>query len=117
MNDATWNLLRTNRTIDLTTIGARSGRPSRIEIWAWWFEERYIITGTPGRRDWMANVRANPHVIVHARGHDITGRAAVVTDEDFRLRFFTHGETRWYSTQSELDRLVTRAPMIEIRFD
>ena len=117
MNDATHRLLQTTRTIDFTTIGARSGRPSRIEIWAWWFEERYIITGTPGRRDWMANIRANPAVIVHVGDHDVPGRAQLVTDEEFRHRFFTNGQASWYSTQSELERLVTRAPMIEIHFD
>jgi len=27
--------LRRNRTIDITTTGAKSGRQRRIEIWAW----------------------------------------------------------------------------------
>lgn len=117
MNDATREMLQTTRTIDFTTTGARSGRPSRIEIWAWWFEDRYIITGTPGKRDWMANIYADSAVTVHIGGHDLAGTAVVVDDPDFRRRFFTDGKTRWYSTQAELDRLVARAPMIEVVFD
>ena len=116
MDDATLELLRSTLTIDLTTIGAKTGTPSRVEIWAWWFEGRYIITGTPGPRDWLANVTANDSVVVHVRGIDLSGRARLVKDREFRRRFFESSETRWYSTQAQLDSLVTEAPMIEIVF-
>ena len=52
--------LARNRTIDITTIGAKSGRPQRIEIWAWVADGVVYLTGTPGRRDWYANLKANP---------------------------------------------------------
>lgn len=35
------------RTIDLTTIGRRSGRLATIEIWWFHFEGRFIVTGPP----------------------------------------------------------------------
>jgi deazaflavin-dependent oxidoreductase (nitroreductase family) len=110
------------RTIDLTTIGRRSGRPATVEIWWFHFEERFIVTGTPGRRDWYANVLSNPTVVVQARTDrsrttsDYPGVATVVSDEAFRRRFFTDGATRWYSTESELEALVKTAPMIQIDF-
>lgn len=107
--------LSTTRTIDFTTFGARSGNPSRVEIW--WFEVdgHLIITGTPGPRDWLANVRANPNVLVHVNGFDIEATAVEVVDEEFRRAVFEQPDTRWYSSQAELERLVSEAPMIEIR--
>ena len=38
-------------TIDITTIGRRSGLPRRVEIWMMDVDGRFFITGTPGRRD------------------------------------------------------------------
>ena len=107
------------RTIELTTFGRRSGRPSRIEIWWFRFEGRFIVTGTPGRRDWLANVRATPAVIVHAAGTDLPGTATEVRDIADRRRFFdqTQTEVGWYRTQAGLDQLVSDAPMIAIIFD
>ncbi len=111
--------LASSRTIDLTTTGRRSGRSARIEIWWFYFEERFIITGTPGRRDWFANVQADPAVTVHVNGASYPGRATVVGDRALRRRFFesSSAEVRWYGSQAGLDRLVEAAPMIEIRFD
>lgn len=103
--------------IHLTSTGARSGRPSRIEIWAWWFEDRYLITGLIGKRDWMANVTAKPSVTVHLRGYDLPGTATSIDDVDFKRRFFTTSDSAWDSSQSELEHLVDQAPMIEIVFD
>lgn len=102
------------RTIDLTTYGRKSGRPRRIEIWWFRVNGRFIITGTPGRRDWLANVRANPAVIVHVDGRDIETTVSVIDDRDQRLEVFNEPTTRWYSTQTQLDRLLDEAPMIEV---
>ena len=109
--------LARHRTIDLTTIGRRSGRPSRIEIWWFRVDGRFVITGTPGPRDWYANVLANPEVIVHVSGQDIPARAVPVRDLPTRAGVFDDPTTRWYSTQSERQRLIDQAPMVEIVFD
>jgi len=102
------------RTIDFTTIGRRSGEPTRIEIWWFHVDGRFIITGTPGRRDWLANVAADPAVIVHTPLGDHQGTASIVDDLEFRRRVFTDPAIGWYSTQAELETLVATAPMIEI---
>jgi deazaflavin-dependent oxidoreductase (nitroreductase family) len=102
------------RTIDLTTFGRTSGEARRIEIWWFHVDGRFIITGTPGRRDWLANVKANPSVVIHVDGRDIETTATVIEDRQRRLEVFSKPETRWYSTQAELDRLVAEAPMIEV---
>ena len=48
--------------IDMTTIGRRSGRPRRIELVFHNIDGMIVISGSPGRRDWYANVVANPAV-------------------------------------------------------
>ena len=103
-------------TVDLTTIGRRSGEPRTVEIWWFRVDERFIITGTPGRRDWLANIRANPAVTVSVNGDPYRGTAVEITDQDFKRRVFTDPRISWYRTQADLDRLVATAPMIEIRF-
>lgn len=109
--------LAATRTVDLTTIGRRSGVPARIEIWWFHVDERFVITGTPGKRDWYANVLANPAVTIHAPFGDFSGRATIVEDADFRRRVFTDPAIGWYRTQSELQKLIQSAPMIEIDLD
>ena len=105
------------RTIDLTTIGRRSGQPRTIEIWWFHVDGRFVITGMPGQRDWLANVRANPDVTISTNLGDFAATAVEVADPDVRRRVFTHPEVGWYATQAELDRLVVDAPMVEIHFD
>ena len=102
------------RTIDLTTIGRQSGLPRRVEIWWFRVDGRFVITGTPGKRDWLANVLAEPAVIVHADGMDIEATVSLIEDRDFRHRVFTQPETSWYTTQEQLDDLVDTAPMVEV---
>ncbi len=106
--------LARTRTIDVTTVGRRSGEPTRMEIWWFHVDGRFIISGTPGPRDWLANVRANPTVTVHTPHGDFPARVSEVDDHDFRRRFFTHPDVGWYRSQAELDRLVAQAPMIEV---
>jgi len=109
--------LAATRTIDITTIGRKSGYPARIEIW--WFRvgSAFYITGTPGPRDWFANLRADPTIIVHAPDGDFAGRATVVSDLGTRRTVLTDPQLQWYQSQSELDRLVSDAPMILLELD
>ncbi len=58
-------LLNTVETVDITTTGRLSGEPRRIEIWMYAIAGRYIITGTPGPRDWYANLMAEPGMTLH----------------------------------------------------
>ena len=109
--------LARTRTVDLTTIGRRSGAPRTVEIWWFHVDGRFIITGTPGRRDWLANVRANPNVVISAPFGSFDGTATEIDDAEFRHRVFTDPQIGWYRTQSELDRLVDTAPMIQVHFE
>jgi deazaflavin-dependent oxidoreductase (nitroreductase family) len=111
--------LRDDPTVDITTTGRRSGQPRRIEIWMLDVNGRFFITGTPGRRDWLANVIANPDLMVHLKrqGHlDLQARARPVEDDDIRRLVLEHLNARWYRTQAPLDELVATSPMIEVTF-
>jgi deazaflavin-dependent oxidoreductase (nitroreductase family) len=118
-SDATPGLaqLASHLTIDLTTVGRRSGAPSRIEIWWFHVDGRFVITGTPGRRDWYANVLANPEVVIHVAGWDLPATARPIRDPEIRAGVFDFPSTRWYSTQAQRQRLIDEAPMIEIVFE
>lgn len=106
--------LASHQTVEMTTRGRRSGKPRRIEIWWFHVDGRLIVTGTPGKRDWLANLRADPNLTIHVDGRDLSGSATLVDDRTLRHRVFTAPETSWYSTQTELEHLVDEAPMVEI---
>ena len=108
-------------TIDLTTTGRRTGEPRRIEIWMLKIGERIVITGTPGPRDWFANLVADPACIIHLKERvraDLPATATPITDPDLRTEVFEHIEATWYRRQGEdLETLVAEAPMVEILID
>ena len=114
--DLDLDALAGHQTVDLTTIGRKSGKARTVEIWWFRVDGRFVITGTPGRRDWLANVQANPNVEIAVGGQTIPATVSPVTDVVFRRRVFTDSKTRWYQSQAELDRLVATAPMIEVTF-
>lgn len=114
LQPSTIRSLAATRTIDLTTIGRRSGEHRTVEIWWFHVDDRFIVTGTPGRRDWLANVRTDNSVLITTSFGEFTGNAVEVGDKDFRRRVFTDPMTSWYKTQEELEQLVVTAPMVEI---
>jgi deazaflavin-dependent oxidoreductase (nitroreductase family) len=112
--------LRDDPTIDITTTGRRSGEARRIEIWMLDVDGRFFITGTPGRRDWLANLIADPSLIVHLKRHahrDLAARAVPVTDAATRHAVLEHLSARWYRGQAPIDELVAGAPMVEVTFE
>lgn len=72
-----------DRTVDIMTIGRRSGQPRRIEIWFHNLDGRIYISGLPGRRGWYANVVAHPDFVFHLKETaqaDILAHAHPITD-------------------------------------
>jgi deazaflavin-dependent oxidoreductase (nitroreductase family) len=63
----------------LTTVGRRSGRPHRIEIW---FAARgrrmYLMSGDRDQADWVRNLQANPGVTVELGGETHAGVARIL---------------------------------------
>ncbi len=107
-------------TVDITTTGRRSGEPRRIEIWMLAIDGQFFITGTPGRRDWLANLAADPRLVVHLKRRanaDLPATATAVTDSSIRRRVLEHPSAHWYRGQTPIDELVANAPMVELTFE
>ena len=117
--DVVHDELRDDPTIDITTTGRRSGQPRRVEIWMLDVDGRFFITGTPGRRDWLANLTDHPDLVVHLKRQaqvDLPARAEVVSDPVTRRRVLDHLSARWYRGQAPVDDLMARSPMVEVTF-
>ncbi|HEX9258908.1 MAG TPA: nitroreductase/quinone reductase family protein [Acidimicrobiales bacterium] len=117
MDDAVRHALENDLTVDITTTGRRSGEPRRIEIWMLGIDGRLFITGTVGQRDWLANLRADPHLTVHLKQRvkaDVPCVAREVTDEATRRMVLEHIAADWYRDQEPLDDLLALAPMVEL---
>lgn len=90
-------------------IRRRSGIPRTVETTYVWDGGRHLVlSGYPGKRDWVANMKANPLLTVHTvegeTCYDIQGKARVLRDRDERtpllLNFIEHwakrpGYPRW----------------------
>ena len=133
-------------TCDITTIGRRSHAPRRIEIWYFvaprWTDDEpagasqggstgdraaapldgsaVYITGTPGPRDWLANVRADPRMTFHVKegAHaDLPAIATEITDPEQRRRLMMHirDTEQWYVDQGHsLDAWIAGSPLIRV---
>jgi deazaflavin-dependent oxidoreductase (nitroreductase family) len=123
MDDSIRRALANGLTCDITTTGRISGKPRRIEIWYFILDERVYITGTPGPRDWYANLLAQPHFVFHVKEGarvDLSARAMLITDPIERRRIM--GELMrnndWFRSQSfDLDAWVASSPLVEVEFE
>src|SRR5215216_7599989 len=91
MDDHVRDALANDRTIDITTIGRNSGLPRRIETWFYRVDDQIYLTGSPGRRDWYANLLANPDFTFHLKqsvAAALPARATPITDPEERRAIF-----------------------------
>lgn len=105
--------------IDITTTGRRSGRPRRIEIAFFNVGGRVYITGTPGTRAWLANLKADPRLTFHRkRGPtaDLPATARIVTDQAER-RAVAEAACRAWNRPGQVDGFVAGSPIVEVLFD
>ena len=113
--------LASDLTIDITTTDRISGTPRRIEIWFHRSGGRYIITGTPGRRNWYANLRANPRFTFHLKESakaDLPATAVPVTDPDERRKLLLGASSIWNRpNRTNVDEWVRGSPLVEVVFD
>ncbi len=108
--------LQHDRLIDITTIGAKSGKPHKIEIAFHYFDGTVYISGLPGKRDWYANLVAHPEFTLHLKQSaqaDIPARATPVTDEPTRRAILTRVVTNW-NRQNQLEEFVRHNPLVRV---
>lgn len=68
-------------TIELTTIGRRSGKPHTRPVWFVVSGGTILVqAGKDGNRDWFRNLQKNPTVTLRAGEYAFRARAAAVTD-------------------------------------
>ena len=122
MDKATIDALSRGGVVDITTVGAKTGADRRIEIVFHQFDGKYYITGKPGfRRDWLANLIANPEFTVHLRdvaNTDVAATADEITDEDRRTAVLYRILTESWDNEPAkaehiLPRWVADAPLVE----
>jgi hypothetical protein len=106
-------------TIDITTTGRRTGRSQKIEIWFYNVDGRIYLGGTPGRRDWYANLQANPDFVFHLKQGvqaDLPARARLVTDPAER-REVVEGIFRTGAASGDVESWVAGSPIAEVEFE
>jgi deazaflavin-dependent oxidoreductase (nitroreductase family) len=119
MDDRVRRALDSDRTIDMTTLGRRSGEPRRIEIWFYRYHGRVFLSGSPGRRDWYANLVAHPEFTFHLKGSaqaDLPARARPITDEAERREVIDGILEELGRGSGAVDEWVARSPLAEVEF-
>ena len=121
LSQATWAALGHSQVIDLTTTGRRTGQRRRIEIFLHNDHGLLFITGMPRAdrtRDWIHNIGADPHVVVHLKQSvvaDVPATARVVTDPDERRPLIEAAARRWGRT--DLPEMLLHSPLIVLTID
>jgi deazaflavin-dependent oxidoreductase (nitroreductase family) len=117
--------LASDRVIDITTTGRRTGEPRRIEIWFHRVGDAYYITGTPGKpRDWYANLVAHPAFTFHLKESataDLPATARPITSREERERVLTPllaglGDLTRRSGQ-DFGAWLDDSPLVEVSFE
>jgi hypothetical protein len=115
--------LLSGMSCDITTTGRRSGQPHRIEIWYFIVDEQLYLTGTPGPRDWYANLLVHPRFIFHLKEGgqaDLAAQAIPITDPALRRQIMGQvlQDNRWFAAQGDsLQAWVADSPLVRVEFD
>jgi deazaflavin-dependent oxidoreductase (nitroreductase family) len=118
MHETIRQALARDRTIDITTTGRTTGLPRRIETWFYRVDDRFYLTGSPGRRDWYANLLSNPDFTFHLKQNvvaDLPAQASPITDPGERKAIFTRILTDLGGRQ-DLEAWMADSPLVAIDF-
>ena len=116
MDDDIGRALERDRTIDITTTGRKTGQRRRKEIWFHNIEGRIYITGQPGRRDWYANLVAQPEFTFHLKESvraDLRATASPIR-EDAQRREILANIHRKLGGSRDLDAWVAGSALVEV---
>jgi deazaflavin-dependent oxidoreductase (nitroreductase family) len=118
MNDDIRLALARPQTIDITTIGRRSGLPRRIELVFHNIDGHIYLSGMPGReRHWLRNMRANPRITFHLKGRvaaDLPATVRELTEPIERRAVMEQVAANW--GRPDVERMMTRSPLVEVLF-
>ena len=121
MDDAIRAALEHGQLIEMTTTGAKTGKPRRLDIMLHNFDHHLYISGVPNalkKRGWLANLEANPAFTIGLKGAlraDLPARARVINDPAERKAILPKVAAVWNRT--DLDMMVAHSPLIEVAID
>ncbi len=121
MNDEMRQALSHGQTIDITTIGRRSGQPRRIEIVFHNFDGRIFISGMPStrKRSWLANLEANPKFTFHLKNAraatDLPATARVISDVAERSVIMPKVAAAW--RRRDVEEMIAHSPLVEVTIE
>jgi hypothetical protein len=119
MDEAVQRALENDRTIDITTTGRNSGEPRRIEIWRYRYDGRTFLSGSPGTRDWYANLLVNSEFTFHLKGSahaDLPAVARPITDDAERREVIGGILEDLGGGYGTLEEWVAGSPLAEVEF-
>ena len=119
MDETVRQALARDRTIDITTEGRSSGLPRRIETWFYRVGSDVYLTGSPGRRDWYANLLTNPAFTFHLKqsvAADLPAHAVPIADAESRRAIF-RSILRDLGQPGDLEAWVAESPLAAVRFE
>lgn len=119
MDATTEHALQNDRLIDITTIGAKTGTPHRIEIAFHNFDGTLYISGRPGKRDWYANLVAHPQFTIHLKQStqaDLAATATPITDAAARKPILSKIVEKW-GRQAELEAFLNHSPLVAVQLE
>jgi deazaflavin-dependent oxidoreductase (nitroreductase family) len=118
MDERTQQALARDRTIDITTRGRKTGQLRRTKIWFHNIDGQVYITGTPGRRDWYANLMAHPEFTFHLKQTvkvDLPARATPILNTARRRAIITSIHQKLGGSR-DLDAWVNGSPLVAVEF-
>ncbi len=118
------------RTIDITTTGRRSGEPRRLETVFYRCGDDIYLSGLPAPkpRAWLLNLAADAHFTFHLKHGvvaDLPATAEIISDPDERRRILTpfveefaqrHGPDSPFP-QAPLEEWVAHSPLARVSFE
>ena len=119
MDEQVKHALENDRTIDITTLGRNSGQPRRIEIWFYRYDGRIFLSGSPGTRDWYANLLKDPEFTFHLKGSvqaDLPAIARPVTEEAERREVIAGILDELGRGSGRVGEWVAGSPLAEVEF-
>lgn len=121
MDDAIRAALDHGQLIEMTTTGAKTGKPRRLDIVLHNFDQYLYISGVPNaakKRGWLANLEANPAFTITLKGPvraDLPATARVISDPAERRAILPKVAAVW--NRSDLDMMVAHSPLIEVAIE
>ncbi len=108
--------LERDKVIDITTTGRKTGQQRRIEIWFHNVDGKLFISGLPGRRDWYANLVAEPNFTFHLKDSaraDLPARATPIRDPNLKREIFSE-ILKKRGAEGDLEAWLQGSPLVEV---